>query len=240
MYERLGNRAPVNVGTLTLEGLMGVIDHSLLRPELTIAEVEHGLDVALQHNTASVCVRPRDLALAVKRLDGSDVAPTTVVGFPHGAHCTDVKVREAVLAAETGAVELDMVLSIGALRSGLDDIAEEDIRQVIEAVAPTDVKVILETAYLTSAQVDAGCRLAVRAGAAFVKNGTGFSPRGALAAEIARMREVVGPGVGVKAAGGVRSLEAAEQILRAGANRFGATATAAIASQWQARSGQLP
>jgi deoxyribose-phosphate aldolase len=233
MYERLQQRAPIDLATLSLEGLMAVIDHSLLRPELSLEEVERGLEVALSHNTATVCVRPCDLALAVERLKGSDVAPSTVVGFPHGSHTTKIKVEEAKRAADEGAIELDVVVNIGALRSGFYDAVQRELEAIITAVSPIAVKVILETAYLTPEQVERGCLIAKAAGAAFVKNGTGFSPRGASADEIRTMREVVGPSVGVKAAGGVRTLDSALQMLAAGANRIGATATQAIAEEWK-------
>ncbi|MPZ89922.1 MAG: deoxyribose-phosphate aldolase [Nitriliruptorales bacterium] len=211
------------------------IDHSLLRPELTREEVEAGLAVAAEHRSATVCVRPADLGLAVERLRGTRVGPTTVVGFPSGAHLTRIKVAEAEVAAYEGAIELDMVLAIGALRSDLDAEVGQDIAAVVEAVDPMPVKVILETAYLSPSEVVRGCRLAADAGAAFVQNGTGFSQRGADAEEIALMRRTVGDEVGVKATGGIRSLDTALAIIGAGANRFGATATARIAREWHER-----
>lgn len=235
---RLAGRGPVDVGQLTFDTLMGCIDHSLLRPELTPAEVEAGLVLAIEHRCATVCVRPVDLARAVGTTSGTGVSPTTVVGFPHGSHLTTMKLLEAGLAAETGAIELDVVAAIGLLRSGSAPdlrLVESEIAAIVRTVAPLPVKVILETAYLSEEQVVAGCRAAVDAGAAFVKNGTGFSPRGATPEEIALMRRTVGPTIGVKAAGGVRTLDAALAILAAGANRFGATATASIASEWRER-----
>lgn len=235
LTERLTGRAPLDPTTLTYSDLMRCIDHSLLRPELTRDEVEAGLRVAIEHQTATVCVRPCDLGLAVERLSGSGVGPTTVVAFPHGANLTRIKVAEAEVAAYEGAVELDMVLAVGALRSDLDAEVGQDIAAVVQAVAPVPVKVILETAYLSTDEIVRGCRLAVEAGAAFVKNGTGFSPRGADPEEIALLRRTVGDEVGVKAAGGIRSLNAALAIIGAGANRFGATATARIGREWRER-----
>jgi deoxyribose-phosphate aldolase len=235
MKARLANRAPLDLAALDERTLMGCIDHSLLRPELTRAEVEAGCDLAVEWETATVCCRPADLALVVGRLRRTPVGPTTVVGFPHGAHLPQIKQREAMVAVEQGAVELDVVLNIGALRAGDLGYVRDELAGLVHAVAPTPVKVILETAYLTAEQVEAGCRVAVESRAAFVKNGTGFSPRGAEAGEIALMRRIVGNTVGVKAAGGVRSLDAMLAMLAAGACRVGATATAAIGAEWRAR-----
>jgi deoxyribose-phosphate aldolase len=215
--------------------LMGCIDHSLLRPELTRAEVEAGVDLAIEWQTATVCCRPADLPFVVSRLRRTVVGPTTVVGFPHGAHMSQIKEREALVAVDQGAVELDVVLNVGALRSGDLSYVRDELVSICYAVAPTPVKVILETAYLTPEQVEAGCRIAIEARAAFVKNGTGYSPRGAEPEEIALMRRVVGPSVGVKAAGGVRTLDRMLEMLAAGACRIGATATAQIGTEWRAR-----
>jgi deoxyribose-phosphate aldolase len=232
---RLANRAPLDLSTLDERALMGCIDHSLLRPELTRAEVEAGLDVAIEWETATVCCRPADLPLVVSRLRRTVVGPTTVIGFPHGANMPNTKEREALVAVDQGAVELDVVINIGALRGGDLGYVRDELAGLVYAVAPTPVKVILETAYLTPEQVEAGCRIAIEARAAFVKNGTGYSPRGAEAGEIALMRRVVGDRVGVKAAGGVRTLDAMLTMLAAGACRVGATATAAIGTEWRAR-----
>jgi deoxyribose-phosphate aldolase len=232
---RLANRAPIDLATLDEKALMGIIDHSLLKPELTRADVEAGCDVAMEWETATVCCRPADLALVVGRLRKSNVGPTTVIGFPHGAHVSQIKEREALVAVDQGAVELDVVINIGALRGGDLGYVRDELAGLVYAVSPTPVKVILETAYLTPQQVEAGCRVAVEARAAFVKNGTGYSPRGAEMGEIALMRRVVGDGVGVKAAGGVRTLDALLGMLAAGACRVGATATAAIAEEWRVR-----
>jgi deoxyribose-phosphate aldolase len=232
---RLANRAPLDLTLLDEKALTGVIDHSLLRPELTRDDVAAGCDLAMEYETATVCCRPADLPFVVDRLRGSLVGPTTVVGFPHGANLPAIKQREAVTAVDQGAVELDVVVNIGALRAGDLRYVRDELADLVYAVAPTPVKVILETAYLTPEQVEAGCRVAVEARAAFVKNGTGFSPRGAEPGEIALMRRVVGNGVGVKAAHGVRTLDALLAVLAAGACRCGATATASIAAEWRAR-----
>ncbi len=232
---RLANRSPLDLSTLDERALMGCIDHSLLRPELTRAEVEAGVDLAIEWETATVCCRPADLPLVVARLRRTVVGPTTVVGFPHGAHMSKIKEREALVAVDQGAVELDVVLNIGALRSGDLGYVRDELAGLVYAVAPMPVKVILETAYLTPEQVEAACHVAVEARAAFVKNGTGYSPRGAEAGEIALMRRVVGDRVGVKAAGGIRTLDAMLAMLAAGACRVGATATAAIGTEWRSR-----
>jgi deoxyribose-phosphate aldolase len=233
--KRLANRAPLDLTALDERALMGCIDHSLLRPELTRAEVEAGCDLAVEWETATVCARPADLALVVSRLRRTVVGPTTVIGFPHGAHVSQIKQREAIVAVDQGAVELDVVVNIGALRSGDLGYVRDELAGLVNAVAPTPVKVILETAYLTPEQVEAGCRVVLESRAAFVKNGTGFSPRGAEAGEIALMRRIVGNNVGVKAAGGVRTLDAMLAMLAAGACRVGATATATIGAEWRAR-----
>jgi deoxyribose-phosphate aldolase len=214
---------------------MGCIDHSLLKPELTRADVEAGCDVAIEWETATICCRPADLPLVVSRLRRSVVGPTTVIGFPHGAHMSQIKEREAIVAVDQGAVELDVVINIGAMRSGDVGYVRDELASLVYAVAPTPVKVILETAYLTPEEVEAACRIAVEARASFVKNGTGYSPRGAEAGEIALMRRVVGDRVGVKAAGGVRTLDAMLSMIGAGACRVGATATATIGQEWRVR-----
>jgi deoxyribose-phosphate aldolase len=232
---RLANRAPLDMATLDERALMGCIDHSILRPELTRAEVEAAIDVAIEWQTATICCRPADLELVVKRLRGTDVGPTTVIGFPHGAHTSQIKEKEALLAVDQGAVELDVVVNIGALRAGDLRFVRDELAGICYAVAPTPVKVILETAYLTPEQVEAGCRTVVEARGSFVKNGTGYSPRGAEPNEIALMRRVVGDRIGVKAAGGVRTLDAMLGMLAAGACRVGATATPAIGAEWRAR-----
>jgi deoxyribose-phosphate aldolase len=214
---------------------MGCIDHSILKPELTRAEVEAAIDVAIEWETATVCCRPADLPLVVSKLRRSVVGPTTVIGFPHGAHMSQIKEREALVAVDQGAVELAVVINIGALRSGDLGYVRDELASLVYAVGPTPVKVILETAYLTPEEVEAGCRVVLEARGAFVKNGTGYSPRGAEPGEIALMRRVVGDRVGVKAAGGVRTLDAMLAMIAAGACRVGATATPAIGAEWRAR-----
>jgi deoxyribose-phosphate aldolase len=235
MKPRLANRGPIDLATLDERILMGCIDHSILRPELMRSEVDAAIEAAIEWQTATICCRPADLEFVVKRLRGTEVGPTTVIGFPHGAHTSQIKEREALVAVESGAVELDVVVNIGALRAGDIGFVRDELSSLCYAVAPTPVKVILETAYLTPEQVEAGCRVVIEARGAFVKNATGYSPRGAEAGEIAMMRRIVGNNVGVKAAGGVRTLDALLSMLAAGACRVGATATASIGAEWRVR-----
>ena len=217
----------LTVGTVSVAQVAKMIDHSLLRPELTIDEVRRGCELAAGYDVASVCVRPSDVALASELLAGSDVMVGTVVAFPHGASTTAVKVFETTAAIADGATEIDMVLNIGRLRSGEVDYVEEEILAVV-AAAGTTVKVILENAYLSDPDKAAGCQAAARAGAAFVKTSTGFAPSGATADDVRLMRRCVPAAVQIKAAGGVRTLDRLLELANLGVTRFGATATAAI------------
>ena len=219
----------------TVEAVAKMIDHSLLRPELTPADVEDGLALAVRYRTASVCLRPSDLARGVEALRGTAVAAGTVVGFPHGSGTTATKVFETVELVSLGAQEIDMVIDIGRLRGGDAGFTREEIAAVVEAAQGRLVKVILENAYLTDQEKAAGCRAAEAAGAGFVKTGTGFAPGGTTAEDIALMRRTVSPAVQVKAAGGVRTLDRLLELHRLGATRFGATATATILDDLRAR-----
>jgi deoxyribose-phosphate aldolase len=205
-----------------------MIDHSLLRPELTAADVEDGIAVAVRYRTASVCLRPADVAKGVGALRGTTVAAGTVVGFPHGSGTTTAKAYEAAELAALGAEEIDMVIDIGRLRGGDPGYTQDEIAAVVRAAQGRPVKVILENAYLTDQEKVAGCKAAEAAGAAFVKTSTGFAPGGATAEDVALMRRTVSPAVRVKAAGGVRTLDRLLELHHLGATRFGATATAAI------------
>jgi deoxyribose-phosphate aldolase len=226
----------LDVNTLTKEQLAKTIDHSLLRPELTEAEVIAGIELAKRYHVASVCVRPFQVRLAARLLAGSDVAVGTVVGFPHGDATSAIKAAEARQAIEDGAVELDMVLNIAELRSGHYDYVRQDVRAVVDAARGRAlVKVILENAYLTDEEKVAACKLCEEAGADFVKTSTGFAPGGATLEDLRLMRASVGPQVQVKAAGGVRTLDAALAVIAAGVTRIGATATAAILDEFEAR-----
>ncbi|MET7419697.1 deoxyribose-phosphate aldolase [Dactylosporangium sp. NPDC005555] len=212
-----------------------MIDHSLLRPELTTADVVRGCEIAARRDVASVCVRPSDVPLAVTALAGTGVLVGTVTGFPHGDTLSAVKVAETRALVEAGADEIDMVLHIGRLRDGDDRYVHDDIASVVAAAQGRVVKVILENAYLTDAEKITGCRLAEEAGAHFVKTSTGFAPGGATLADIQLMRATVSPAVRVKAAGGVRTLDTLLTLHEAGATRFGATATETILDDLAAR-----
>jgi len=213
------------------------IDHSLLRPELDDAFVEDGCRLALEYDVASVCVRPVDVARAREILAGSDVAVGTVIGFPHGSHRTETKVFEALQALADGATELDMVMDIGALKSGRDADVEADIEAVVRVAheAGAIVKVIFENHYLTDEEKVRACRATEAAGGDFVKTSTGFAASGATHEDLALMRRSVSPHVHVKAAGGVRSLDALIDVMELGVSRAGATQTKAILDDFRAR-----
>jgi deoxyribose-phosphate aldolase len=231
----------LTVGSLSYEQVAKAIDHSLLRPELDESFVRDGVELARRYGVASATVRPADVALAVELLEGSDVFVSTVVGFPHGSSRTATKVREAELALADGARELDMVLNIGRLRSARADDVRGDIAAVVKTAAAADaiVKVILENAYLTDSEKELGCRLAEDAGAAFVKTSTGFAPGGATIEDLKLMRRTAGPNVQVKAAGGVRTLDALLEVMSVGVTRIGATATATILDDFKARKAEV-
>ncbi|WP_238014517.1 deoxyribose-phosphate aldolase [Dactylosporangium sp. AC04546] len=212
-----------------------MIDHSLLRPELTIDDIRRGCDIAARREVASVCVRPSDVPLAVTALAGTGVLVGTVAGFPHGDTTTAVKAAETRALVGAGADEIDMVLHIGRLRDGDAGYVHDDIAAVVAAAQGRVVKVILENAYLTDAEKVTGCRIAEQAGAHFVKTSTGFAPGGATLADIQLMRATVSPAVRVKAAGGVRTLDTLLTLHEAGAVRFGATATETILDDFAAR-----
>jgi deoxyribose-phosphate aldolase len=227
------------VDTITEEKVAKTIDHSLLRPELTVDEVLAGCELAAAYQVASVCCRPLDVGRCRDALAGSGVLVGTVVGFPHGASTTAVKAFEAERALDEGAVELDMVLPIGWLRSGEDDEVREDIAAVVDVAHPRGavVKVILENAYLTDEQKVRGCRLSETAGADFVKTSTGFAPSGSTMDDLRLMRASVSDRVKVKAAGGIRTLDLLIEGLNAGMDRCGATATAVIIDDLRRRKG---
>jgi deoxyribose-phosphate aldolase len=232
----------LNSKSITYEQLAKTIDHSLLKPELTEADVIEGCQLAAHYHAASVCVKPCHVRLAAEQLADSDVAVGTVIGFPHGSNTTFAKVAEARDAIANGAVELDMVLNIGELRSGHSDYVRDDIQAVVQAAqGKALVKVILENAYLTDEEKQAACRLADEAGADFVKTSTGYAPSGATLEDVRLMAASVSDRVQVKAAGGVRSLDAALAMIDAGVTRIGATATAKILDEFACRqSGETP
>jgi len=233
----------LSIANLTEREIAKTIDHSLLRPELDDAFVEAGCRLAARYDVASVCVRPADVARAKAILAGTDVAVGTTIGFPHGNHRTETKAFEARQALADGATELDMVIKIGALKSGRDADVEADIAAVVKVAhdAGAIVKVIFENAYLTDEEKIRACRLTEAAGADFVKTSTGFAPSGATHDDLRLMRANTSPHIGVKAAGGVRTLDALLAVMDLGVTRIGATATATIIEDFRARrAGRAP
>jgi len=233
----------LSIEHLTERDIAKTIDHSLLRPELDDAFVEEGCRLAAEYDVASVCVRPADVKRAVAILEGSAVKVGTTIGFPHGNHTTETKVFEARRALADGATELDMVLQIGALKSGRDADVQADIAAVVEVAhaAGAIVKVIFENAYLTDDEKIRACRLSEAAGADFVKTSTGFAPSGATHADLALMRSTVSDRVQVKAAGGVRTLDDLLAVVSLGVTRIGATQTKPILDEYRSRrSGAAP
>jgi deoxyribose-phosphate aldolase len=222
---------------LTAKDIALMIDHSLLRPSLTADEVMAGCQVAKQYGTVSCCVRSMDVELAAKALSGSGVRVCVVIGFPHGCCPTAVKVFEAQRAMDDGAVELDMVLPVGMLKSGDDGYVEQDVQAVVKAAHARDaiVKVILETYYLTDEEKVRACRICEQVGADYVKTSTGYAPAGATVEDVALMRRSCSPKVGVKAAGGIRTLDDVLAYRAAGATRIGASATLAILEEARKR-----
>ena len=197
------------------------IDHTILKPETTKAQILTLCEEAKQFNFASVCVNPTWVATCANELKGTDVKVCTVIGFPLGATFKEVKAYETKLAIENGASEIDMVINVGAAKDQNWELVYEDIKAVVEAANGVLVKVIIETCLLTDEENVKACEMAVKAGAHFVKTSTGFSTGGATAADVALMRQTVGESVGVKASGGVRTAEDMKVMVEAGANRIG-------------------
>ncbi len=216
---------------LTRAQLAASIDHTLLRPTATRAQIEQLCAEAREHRFASVCVQPSRVALAHTCLMGQ-VSVCTVIGFPLGANRPQTKAAEARLAVHEGAHELDVVIALGLLRDGAHDEVIADLAGVVAAAEGRLVKVILETALLEPAEIDLACQLAVAAGAGFVKTSTGFSSGGATVEAVARMRRAVGPNVGVKASGGIGDAATARAMLAAGATRLGASASLKLLAEW--------
>jgi deoxyribose-phosphate aldolase len=224
--------AGAGVGSVDAE-VAHLIDHTLLKPDATRDQIRTLCEEAVRFGFASVCVNPWNVAQAAELVRGSDVKVCTVVGFPLGATLPQVKIYETDETIKLGAQEIDMVINIGALKSGLDEIVETDIRGVVEAShrGGAICKVILETALLTVDEKVRGSIAAKNAGADFVKTSTGFSSGGATAEDVRLMRAVVGGDIGIKAAGGVRSLDDLKKMVAAGATRIGASASVKILEQ---------
>ncbi|SCW79653.1 deoxyribose-phosphate aldolase [Paenibacillus tianmuensis] len=223
---------------MTTNEIARLIDHTLLKADASREAVIRLAEEAKQYRFASVCVNPAQVKTAYEVLkDTPDVKVCTVIGFPLGATMPEVKAFEVREAIAAGATEVDMVINIGALKDKQDDLVEQDIRAVVEAAKGKALtKVIIETCLLTDEEKERACRLAVKAGADFVKTSTGFSTGGATVEDIALMRKTVGPDIGVKASGGVRSLEDVKAMIEAGATRIGSSSGVSIVKGEQSSS----
>lgn len=219
--------------TATAHDWASLIDHTLLKPEATESDIKKLCNEAIQFGFASVCVNPSWVKKAAEFLRGSNVPVCTVIGFPLGATLPDVKAYEARRAIMSGATEVDMVINIGALKSGDDCLVEDDVRAVAQAAHESGVllKVIIETALLTDDEKVRACLASKNAGADFVKTSTGFAKGGATADDVALMRRTVGHGLGVKASGGVKGIDDARKMFEAGATRIGASVGVKIAQE---------
>ena len=231
----------ISIDTLTERDIAKTIDHSLLKPELDDRFVEEGCRLAAAYDVASVCVPPVHVRRAAALLAGTDVAVGTVVGFPHGYATTETKVAETRQALADGATEIDMVLQIGALKSDRDADVLADIAAVVNVAhaAGALVKVIFENAYLTDDEKIRACHLTEAAGADFVKTSTGFAASGATHDDLRLMRANTSPHIQVKAAGGVRTLDALLEVMALGVTRIGATQTQAMIDDFRARKAGL-
>ncbi len=216
---------------MTGRELAAYIDHTLLKPDATAAQILKICDEAKAYHFASVCVNPSRIALVAEALKGSGVTPCCVVGFPLGAIPSQSKAAEAAVAVANGAREIDMVIDIGAARDGDWEKVERDIAAVKAACGDAKLKVIIETCLLTDDEKVKACQAAMRAKADFVKTSTGFSKGGATVEDVALMRRTVGPDMGVKASGGIHNRAEAEAMIAAGANRIGASSGIAIVTE---------
>ncbi len=218
----------------TLEQVAKTIDHSILKPDFTYADVAAGAELALKYETASYCIRPMDVAAAAKALAGSTVNVCTVIGFPHGSTTTATKVFETEDAISNGATEIDMVMNVSAMLSGDFEYVEKDIRAVVEAAHPkgASVKVIFETAFLNDDQIVKACELTEKAGADYVKTSTGFASEGATTHNVALMKKTVGDRLKVKSSGGVRTLDQLIDYMDIGVTRSGCSATAQVLEEF--------
>ncbi len=223
------DRVGSTIGVRKKPEVASLIDHTLLKPDASMDEVHKLCQEAKEYKFASVCVNPVWVEYCKEQLAGTDVLVATVIGFPLGALPAEAKAQEAAWAVEQGADELDMVLNIGFLKSGRYAEVEDDIRAVVKAAEGRVVKVIIETALLNDEEKVKACVLSQRAGAHYVKTSTGFSTGGATVHDVSIMRQVVGPTMGVKASGGIKTSEDAHKLIAAGASRIGASASIAIA-----------
>ncbi len=234
LVESAAERSGIGPAAQPVPGdLAAYIDHTLLKPDASESQIRRLCDEAAQFHFATVCVNPTWVRMCARLLEGSGVGVCTVAGFPLGATPADVKAYEALRAVFDGACEVDMVINVGLLKSGHDTMVREDIRRVAGPVHEEGarLKVIIETALLTEEEKVKACLLAAEADADYVKTSTGFGPGGAAAQDVALMRSVVGNGVGVKAAGGIRDLATVRQMIAAGATRIGASAGVKIVQE---------
>jgi deoxyribose-phosphate aldolase len=213
---------------ITKQQLAEMIDHSLLRPNATLKELEELCEESIEYGFKAICVNPIHVGDAVRMLKGSKVLICSVVGFPFGTHTPETKASETREVIRLGGREVDMVIRVGALKEKRDQEVLEDIRAVVQAAKGCPVKVILETCYLTNEEKIRGCQLSMEAGASFVKTSTGFASGGATVEDVKLMRDTVGKDFGVKAAGGIRTFEDAIKMIEAGANRLGTSGSVAI------------
>ena len=218
---------------MTAKALAGMIDHSVLQPWLVEDDIARACDIAIEYGTATVCARPCDMPLVARRLGGSGVKPCTVIGFPHGDSVTKVKLYEAQCALDDGARELDMVINIGALRGGNIGYVQDEVAALAEAAhaGGAILKVILENCCLTRDEIAVATKLSCAAGADFVKTSTGYGKYGARLTDVLIMHDNVASGVRIKAAGGIRTLDTALLMVKAGCSRIGASATKAIVDE---------
>lgn len=223
--------------SITVKDIANVIDHSLLRPNLSDEEIIEGCKIAKDYGCISVCVRPTDLPIVKRELAGTNVLITTVIGFPHGSNSTETKVFETIEAIKAGAVEVDMVLNIGKMLSGDYVYVRKDIQAVVDAAHKLNaiVKVIFENAYLNDQQKEIACKICEETGADFVKTSTGYAPSGATIDDLKLMRRVCSPRIRVKAAGGVSNLDAALAVIATGTVRIGTRSTKEIIEEAKKR-----
>ena len=226
--------AMMEAGRLDRTELARMVDHTLLKPDATHADLTASCAVARRHAVGAMCVRPIDVSQAAQILADTEVRVITVIGFPMGYAVARAKAFEAEAAIADGARELDMVINIVALKSGDHAAVQEDIAGVVNVDPSVPVKVIIETCYLSDEQKVSACKLAVDGGAQFVKTSTGFGPAGATEADVRLLRRTVGPDFGVKASGGIRTAVQAMAMIEAGADRLGVSATDAIMAGWGA------
>lgn len=212
--------------------IVALIDHTLLKPEATRTDLDVCIETAIEAKVKAMCIRPMDVSYSAKALANSGVLLCTVVGFPHGTVTTNTKIQETIEAVTNGALEIDMVMNLGAFAGGEYESLEKDIAAVVQATKDTNpeaiVKVILESCLWSDEQIVKACQLSESAGANYVKTSTGFHSSGATTEAIKLMRETVGDRLGVKASGGIRTLDALIDMAEAGASRVGASGTKAI------------